>query len=51
MPAHRALLIWFLALSLSLEGMASMAMSHCKDMLQQLLRDQTPCQQGTTMLP
>ena len=32
MPAFRALLIWFLALSLPLEGMASMAMSHCKDM-------------------
>lgn len=32
MPVLRALLIWFLALSLPLEGMASMAMSHCKDM-------------------
>jgi len=28
----RTLLIWFLALSLPLEGMASVAMSHCKDM-------------------
>ena len=32
MPVFRALLIWFLALSLPLEGMASVAMSHCKDM-------------------